>query len=279
MPKKLDPAARKAQEEQWELIDSYVLQYQRTQHKKEECPTGNHAECSKENQAASSALLERFGAYIDRFTYQIKNARIRPRRRHVWDESFPRRYSQWLKMYDTEDVKQDLIMIFLRCVKKYDVRFKEARNVNFCGYLNRAFLLSLKDYLYNGICHMTDGPYSHVEEREVAEGNSPIGGGDGGDGQDFDHFDGLVRDPIMSNPKDWISGLTAAAPFDYLDAEDRQLIYMRYVEQKTFRQISKELRMTDRAVQEHMRQIIREIEVVANALNLLYSDEELSYRY
>lgn len=279
MPKKTDPATKKAQAEQYEIIDSYVLQYQRTRHKKEACETGDHVDCRKQNQAASTALLERFGAYLDRFVYQIKNARIRPRRRHVWDESFPRRYSQWLKMYDAEDVKQDLIMTFLRCVEKYDVRFKEARGVNFCGYLNRAFLLSLKDYLYNGICHMTDGPYSSAEDREVTDGHSGVGSGDSGEGQDFDHFEGLVRDPGMASPQDWINGLTAAAPFDYLNAEERQLVYLRYVENKTFRQISKQLHMTDRAVQEQHRQIVKDLEGVATMLNLLYTDEELSYRY
>lgn len=282
MPRKVDPATRQAQIAQWNLIDDYVIQFQETRHSAVDCPHSleghSHAVCKKRNQEASRQLLEKFSAYIDRFVYQIKNARIRPRRRHVWDESFPRRYSHWLKMYSAEDVKQDLVILFFRCVEKYDIKFKEIRGVNFCGYLNRAFILSLKDYLYNSICHLTDGPYSYVEDRDVSDFNAPVGYGDRGEGQDFDHFEGLARDPGMANPEDWIQGLTAAPPFDYLSPEDRYLIYLRYVENKTFRQIAKTVGLNDRQTQEQMKGILAEIEAVSNALNLLYTEEELQYR-
>jgi len=133
-----------------------------------------------------------------------------------------------MRTVEKEDIKQELIAIFLKMARRY-----KPKGRSFTTYLSSSFHYEV----YRFVMRYVPNPLSYADTFE--EYLSPSYSEDWGDEQEY----GV----------NWVNGSEAEHPFDTLKPVDRIILVKRFIEKKTIRQIAREMGYSETQIRKRIK--------------------------
>lgn len=154
---------------------------------------------------------------------------------------------QAFKGYEKQEIYHELIIPFLVCAKRYQVK-----NSTFRSYLYKTYqyelMRHLNSILFQSFHAYTQGPIYTDFEMPFEEQET------------LDIF--LEADLELNHP-DWLTGKTATFPFNQFDREGRLILNKYYIEQYTDKEIGRLIGKNRRSVNRSRLRMVRKLQEMA----------------
>lgn len=262
LEEKKTPASKLKQEQEWREVEELVMQYQ----EQFKCP--NNTEIKEIADKAMIELLERFYPLFKKYIILIKSGQINfndaetrkflitfmvdatskraLKQKHVASDKRANIYHRFnfiKEIYgrvEEEEMLCDLQLCFMTLANRY-----KQMGRNYCAYVYNAFYHEvsrmIKKYIENPQnIHYRNSEYEDYMQNEfdeIQQIETPI------EEKIF-----LTEDGIPSY--EWIQGDNCDSAFAELDATDRKILVLFYLERFTDKQISQQLGMSQKEVKE-----------------------------